>query len=170
MKLRIYELSRQFCRDTFNSGNTDLNDYLQKYALQNTSKGISNCFVLAQEGSTDILGYYTLSAAEIRYEELPDSEAKKIPKYGVGASLIGRLAVDQTHQRQQLGTLLLMDALFRIHSSSKQIGIWAVIVDAKNEAAEKFYRKYGFTKLMKKDRERLFLPIRVVELLLAAQP
>jgi ribosomal protein S18 acetylase RimI-like enzyme len=42
-----------------------------------------------------------------------------------------------------------MDALHRCLASSKQIASAAVIVDAKDESAVRFYEKYGFIALPK---------------------
>ena len=51
-----------------------------------------------------------------------------------------------------------MDALHRALQSSKQIASAAVVVDAKDDQAAAFYRKYGFMDLPKIER-RLFLPM-----------
>ncbi|MBV8593731.1 MAG: GNAT family N-acetyltransferase, partial [Caulobacteraceae bacterium] len=58
------------------------------------------------------------------------------------ATLLGRLAVDQTHQGLGLGRFLLADALFRVARS--EIAAFAVVVDAKNEAAARFYERESF--------------------------
>lgn len=61
-----------------------------------------------------------------------------------------------------IGELLLMDALARCAAVSKQVACAAVIVDAKDDTAKRFYMKYGFMALPGVDR-RLFIPIDTVE-------
>jgi ribosomal protein S18 acetylase RimI-like enzyme len=62
----------------------------------------------------------------------------------------------------RVGETLLMDALHRSLDSSKQVASAGIIVDAKDESAATFYRKYGFIQLPKAEK-RLFLPMGTVE-------
>jgi hypothetical protein len=55
-----------------------------------------------------------------------------------------------------------MDALYRSHDLSRQIASAAIIVDAKDNRAVSFYRKYGFLDLPSVPG-RLFLPMATVE-------
>ncbi len=55
-----------------------------------------------------------------------------------------------------------MDALYRSLLGSKQLASAAVVVDAKDEAATTFYKKYGFLDLPKIEK-RLFLPMKTIE-------
>ncbi len=57
-----------------------------------------------------------------------------------------------------------MDALNRCFKLSKEIGIMAVVVDAKNETTADFYQQYQFKRLVD---NRLFLPIQAIEKILA---
>jgi ribosomal protein S18 acetylase RimI-like enzyme len=74
----------------------------------------------------------------------------------VPAALLGRLAVARTQQGIGLGGVLLADALKR--SARAEMGVFAMVVDAENEAAQRFYEHHGFTLLPGANR-RLFLPI-----------
>ena len=74
----------------------------------------------------------------------------------VPAALLGRLAVARTQQGLGLGGVLLADALKR--SAGAEMGVFAMVVDAENEAAQRFYEHHGFTLLPGASR-RLFLPI-----------
>lgn len=91
--------------------------------------------------------------------------AKKLPRYPVvPAVLLGRLAVERRYQGQGLGGILLADALMR--TARAELGVFAMVVDAKDEAAQSSYEHYGFTVLPGEAR-RLCLPIvTVVERLL----
>ena len=108
-------------------------------------------------------GYYTLSQYAIQLDAVPHAIAEKLPQYPmVSATLLGRLAVSIEFRGQRIGESLLMDALRRSLDLSKQAASAGVIVDAKDDSAVSFYRKYGFLNLPNVER-RLFLPMGTVE-------
>jgi ribosomal protein S18 acetylase RimI-like enzyme len=72
---------------------------------------------------------------------------------------MGRLAVDQTLKGQGLGGALLADALNR--AARSEIAAYALMVDAKDEAAAAFYRHHGFIALPDLPLT-LFLPLATV--------
>ncbi len=74
----------------------------------------------------------------------------------VPAALLGRLAVSKNWQGKGLDSTLLADALLR--TARTELGVFAMLVDAKDEAARRFYEHFGFTLLLDHDR-RLMLPI-----------
>jgi predicted GNAT family N-acyltransferase len=89
--------------------------------------------------------------------------AKKLPKYPlVPATLLGRLAVDVRLRGKGAGEHLLMDALRRALEASREVASVAVVVDAKDDSAVSFYRRYGFIGFADQPR-RLFLPMAVIE-------
>ena len=73
---------------------------------------------------------------------------------------MGRLAVDLKYRGQRLGEILLMDGLKRSFALSSQVGSFAVVVDAKEDAVE-FYGRYGFLQLL--PGNRMFIPMRTIE-------
>jgi len=139
-----------------------LDSYLHKQAGQDARKRAAVPFVATTDGQT-IAGYYTLSQFAIGLDAIPEQVAKRLPKYPmVSATLLGRLAVSTEFRGRGLGEILLMDALHRSLDSSKQIASAGVIVDARDESAAGFYRRYGFVELPKIEK-RLFLPMGTVE-------
>ena len=122
-------------------------------------------YVATNDGKT-ILGYYTLSQYSVQLNDIPAEIAKKkFAKYpGLSATLLGRLARHESMKGQGMGELLLMDALRQALRLSRQVASAAVIVDAKDDKAAAFYRKYGFIGLPKLER-RLFIPMATVEAL-----
>ncbi len=99
-------------------------------------------FVLVLPDET-IAGYYTLSSTSVQLGELPEQTVRKLPRYPlVPATLLGRLAVDRRHQGKGYGRFLLADALHRAVRS--EIASFAVIVDAKDDNARKFYERESF--------------------------
>ncbi len=91
---------------------------------------------------------------------------KKLPKYpSLPATLIGRLAVDKTIQGEGVGEKLLVDALIRAYQHSQDIGSIAIVVDAIDEQAKRFYLHYDFLAFDGYD-QKLFLPMVEVKKLL----
>lgn len=58
------------------------------------------------------------------------------------ATLLGRLAVDRRHQGKGYRRYLLADALYR--ASRSEIASFAVVVDAKDDNARRFYERESF--------------------------
>lgn len=153
-------LNAQHNRSNFDCGVEALNKYLKQQASQDMRRRIAAMFVLVDQDSNCIAGYYTLAATAIRLTELPPDISKKLPKYPlVPATLLGRLAVEQRYQGQGLGSFLLMDALRR--SLNNEIASMAVVVDAKDDKALNFYEHHQFITLDKQS-QRLYLPMTVI--------
>lgn len=146
-------------RTTFNSGSKPLDRYLQEQVTQDVRRRVAACFVALADGQR-IVGYYTLASASLLLADLPASTGKKLPRYPtVPAVRMGRLAVDQTLKGQGLGGALLADALDR--AARSEIAAYALMVDAKDEAAAAFYRHHGFIALSDLPLT-LFLPLATV--------
>lgn len=140
--LRVEALGPQHDRSSFASGAEPLDRYLRTQAGQDARKNMAAPFVLVLPNGA-IGGYYTLSATALKLGELPDHVARRLPRYPlVPATLLGRLAVDRRWQGQGYGRFLLADALHRAVLS--EIASFAVIVDAKDEAARRFYERESF--------------------------
>ncbi len=129
-----------FDRSSFDCGVEEPNSFLKTKARQNQGKGINRNFVAISEGDQNktVLGYYCISSGEVNLEILPELQRKWLPKHPVPVARMGRLARDLSTRGKKLGELLLVDALRRTKILSKQIGIFAVIVDTKNKKAENF--------------------------------
>ncbi len=159
---RVEPLGPRHDRAAFSCGVGALDNYLRLYARQELKRRITAPYVLTADGKF-IAGYYTLSQFAVNLCLLPRTVARELPRYpDIPATLLGRLAIDRGFQRQGLGEFLLMDALRRALDHSKQIASFAVIVDAKDETAAAFYRRYGFLALPNVSH-RLFLPMATIE-------
>jgi ribosomal protein S18 acetylase RimI-like enzyme len=155
-------LNKSLDRQSFDCGVAELNDYLQRYASQNHRKGIATTFVaLASTEDLQIAGYYSVSMAEITVEVLPIEFQKGLPRYPIPAMRVGRLAVDITRRGEGLGKALLMECFRRAIVLSREIGIFAIVVDATNESAIDFYLKYGFIQLPSQPMY-LFIPLATI--------
>lgn len=150
-------------RSHFSCGNGALDRYLKKQASQDIKRKLAKVFVACQPRSSNVLGYYTLSAASFNKGSLPLEKGKKLPYADVPAVLIGRLAVDQTWQGKKLGEFLLIDACRRVvETSQSTLAINAIVVHAKDKKAKGFYMKYGFIPFVDESLH-LFIPTKTIE-------
>lgn len=140
---------RQFC-----SGSEPLDRYVHDQVTQDIRRRVTSCFVALDETGR-VGGFYTLAATGILLNELPAPVTKRLPRYPtIPAVRMGRLAVDRAVHGCGLGAALLADALMR--SSAAEIAAFALVVDAKDEAAAAFYEHHGFVRFASQPRT-LFL-------------
>ena len=119
---------------------------------------IATVFVCSAEGNDSILGFYTLSSLSIDVSDLPQDLARKLPRHPIPAALLVRLAVSIDAQGQGIGRMLLADAVKRCLSVGDQMAVYALVVDAKDEGAKRFYERFGFTPFVGQGM-RLFLAL-----------
>lgn len=154
-------------RKVFSSGPVPLDRYFRELVSQDIKRRISNCFV-ALDADGVIAAYCTFAAASFPLTELPAGKAERLPRYAlVPAGLLGRLAVDQRFQGRRLGSALIMDAATR--AARAEPAIFALIVDAKDDAAVAFYEHQQFRRFASRPAS-LFLPIGTALQALSAQP
>ncbi|HSY13336.1 MAG TPA: GNAT family N-acetyltransferase [Verrucomicrobiae bacterium] len=156
-------------RAAFSCEHEALNAYIQRQASQDIKKHVAAVFVLTADGKT-IAGYYTLSQYALDSSGVPEETMRSLglPKYkDLPATLLGRLARSLSFKGQRVGELLLMSALKQALDHSLRIASMAVVVDAKDDPAKTFYKKYGFLELPDHPN-RLFLPMKTVAQMFAA--
>ena len=140
---RIEVLDAHHDRTRFACGVAALDAYFRTQATQDVRRRASACYVAVEEGSDKVAGYYTLAAGGVPLTDLPESLSKRLPRYpSVPVARVGRLAVDQAHKGIKLGGALLADAVLRALRS--EVAVFALVVDAKDDAAVAFYRHHGF--------------------------
>lgn len=158
----IEPLGSHHYRAAFSCGVVQLDLYLQRQATQDNRNDFAVPFALIDRKSGAVAGYYTLSSLHIDMGELPAEVTRKLPRYSTApATLLGRLAVDKKYQGRKLGEMLLMDALYKSLNSSHEIASMAVVVDAKDEKASSFYKRYDFIQFPNSPL-RLFLPMKSI--------
>lgn len=137
--------SRRHDHNGFSCGESTLDTYLRQQAAQHHRDGISTTHVLVgDEAPGRILGYYTLSAAQLLMTELQEQDRKRLPAYPVPAIRMGRLAVASVEQGKGHGGYLLAHAVARCLGLREQLGVRVLLVDALHGKAARFYRDYGF--------------------------
>lgn len=146
----------------FDCGNQSLNDYLKKYAIINDKSGVAKVFIAVQKGNQNIVGYYTSSASVISTQAISDELRGNFPRE-TPALLIGRIAVDQSAQSQGIGRKLLRHAFNYAVDISTKTGVYAVRIDALDEAAKGYYKNsFGFIEFQDSPLS-LFLPITTIK-------
>ena len=155
-------------RKSFTSGVAQLDAYLRTKARKD-APSLSLTFALTcKEEVGEILGYYSLSSAHLRSDDLPADLMKKIGHYGaIPATLLGRLAVAEAYQRTRelrVGEKLLVDATLRSYSASLSVASFGMIVDVlvgEKGDPTSFYEKYGFRKCAN-TAGKMYLPMKTI--------
>lgn len=159
--MRVIELlASQHQRDKFDCGESALNAFLQRQAGQLAHRGYGRTYVALAADGTLVTGFVTVSVGQLAATVLPPH--LKLPHYPAPVLRIGRLAVDRQQQGKGIGQHLMAFALQLAQSISRQAGLYAVLVDAKNPQARDFYAKLGFAATLD-DALCLYLPISTLQ-------
>jgi GNAT superfamily N-acetyltransferase len=130
--------------DQFSCGQAPRDRWLIAYAGQNQQRDAARTIVTT-EPDGKVAGYYTLVAAQVEHEQATPTVRQGLSRhFPIPVALIARLTVTAQHQGAGLGRSLLLDALQRILSASDQLAVRAVTVDALDDRAASFYRRFGF--------------------------
>lgn len=125
----------------FDSGNSQLDDWLKRRAWKNELEGASRTYVLCV--GEVVVAYYCLANGAVAQTIATGRVRRNMPD-PIPVMVIGRLAVDRQWQNQGIGRAMLRDAILRTLQASEIAGIRAILVHAISEEAKLFYQKYGF--------------------------
>jgi len=128
--------------NTFNCGETSLDEWLKRRALLNQANGASRTFVVVDDNHT-VMGYYALAAGAVHHQDATRSIRQNMPD-PLPVMVLARLAVDLRAQGMQLGAGLLRDAVERSLAVAQNAGVRALLVHALHERAKQFYLYFGF--------------------------
>ena len=126
----------------FDCDETALNQWLQRYALQNQRADASRTFVLCEDAR--VVGYYSLAAGAVEHGNVPARVKKGLARHPITVMVLARLAVDHRYQGRQIGQGLLKDAITRTLHAAQYAGIRAILVHAKDAKARRFYERFNF--------------------------
>ena len=155
--LRIETLSRKHEVESFDCGQPELNRFLIRHALHAQRANSSRTYVGLSDKT--VIGFYTLVAGEVRHADAPERVAMGMPRYPIPLLVLARLAVQSQWQGRGIGAGLLLDALGRTLQAADIVGVRALAVHAKDDAAASFYRHFGFMP-SPVDKRHLFLLIK----------
>lgn len=156
MTIRIELLDGRHRRQDFDCSVAALNDFLQRQAGQQQRRGFGKTYVALAASAPEVVGFVTISAGQVATATLPPN--LKLPRYPAPILRIGRLAVDRRWQGQGIGRELLAFALRVALEFAAGVGLYAVVVDAKDDTVAGFYRRLGFKSTLD-DPLCLFLPL-----------
>ncbi len=156
MAVPIERLATHHVRAGFDCGEGVLNDFLLRQAGQLQRRGFGKTYVALADDGVTITGYVSVSAGQVATIQLP--EGLKLPRYPAPMLRVGRLAVDVRHQGCGIGQDLLAFALQLALEFSHQVGLYAVLVQAKDKKVKAFYTRLGFIETVD-DPLCLFLPL-----------
>jgi len=161
--LKTELLSKIHNRADFDCGNDRLNAYLKQTALQHIEKELAKTHVLLDEQyGNSILGFYTLLAYAVSPSLFPCTVSKKYPKSGtVPVILLGRLAISSEYQNKGLGKRLLAYVMKESLIVNGIIGGLALYVEAKDNTAVTYYKKFGFLPVPENNLH-LYLPFSTI--------
>jgi len=144
-------------RQAFDCGEESLNRYLRERATRDIKRKLNRVFVIREERKDQVIGYYTLAATTIESAKLPSVHAKHLPQYPIPAALLGKLAMDKACQNKGIGKYLLANAIRRIQSVEKEMGLHVMVVDPLTDDLAKFYVSVGFMQFLPERRLFLFM-------------
>jgi GNAT superfamily N-acetyltransferase len=161
----IEPLGKEHERDGFSCGHASLDDFLKKFAKQYAKRKLGSTYVAVVKGEKRVVGYYTVAPSHFEFADAPAALVKGLPKHPIPTLLLARLAVDRSEQGKGLGKHLLLHALERCLNVAQDVTFRAVEVEAVDDAAAAFYRKYGFLPFPAHPHH-LVIPLETVEALL----
>lgn len=143
LSLRAPQLLAESHRtESFSSGESVLDEWLKRRALNNQQSGASRTFVVADDDG-EVFGFYALAAGAVTHQLASAAIRRNMPD-PLPVLVLGRLAVDLRAQGINLGGALLQDALKRASIVAENTGVRAVLVHALHDKARAFYKHYGF--------------------------
>jgi GNAT superfamily N-acetyltransferase len=128
--------------DVFDCGQIALNQFLQRYAFVNQKANSAQTYVCCQ--GDEVVGFYSLAVGSVDPEAAPPRVMKGLARHPVPVMILARLAVDKAHQRKGLGQALLKDALLRTAQAADIAGIRCLLVHAKDDTAQRWYKSWEF--------------------------
>jgi len=129
----------------FSCGEASLDKWLVADAETETRRGSARVWVWLDEAGR-VVAYYSLSASKVKRDNIPKSFGRGGP-VEIPAVLIGRLALDRSLRGQNLGEVLLADALARIVEATKTVGARFVVIDALHGRVAVRYQRFGFRRI-----------------------
>ena len=124
----------------FDCGVPMLDDWLRRRARSNADSGAARTYVTCE--GTQVVAYYALAAGSVATTAAPGRVRRNMPD-PIPVVVLGRLAINRSHQRQGLGRELFLDAAMRAVATSEIVGVRALVVDAISPEAREFYLKLG---------------------------
>ncbi len=138
----VRKLAASDAVQSFDCGESALNQFLQRFALVNQKSNSAQTYVSCH--CSAVAGFYSLAVGSVEPSNAATRVTKGMPQHPVPVMILARLAVDLQHQGAGLGKALLKDALLRTAQAADIAGIRALLVHAKDEPARQWYLRWEF--------------------------
>lgn len=156
-----HRLAETHVTTRFACGALALDDWLQRFALTNQRTDMTLTYVTTHVDEPAVVaGFYSLSAGGVEHAAAPSRVTRGVAHHQVPVIVLTRLAVDLAHQGRRVGTGLLHDALHRVATAAELVGVRALALHAKDEAAREFYLHHAEFEPSPIDPFQLFLLIK----------
>jgi GNAT superfamily N-acetyltransferase len=156
-------VTKKHDRNAFDCGDTDLNDFLCRYARQSHDQGAAKTFLAIDDtDNKTILGFYSLAPATVAYERAPAAMRRGLARHEVPGFRLARIAIHVSLQGQGLGGQLLLSAGRRCLRAAAEVGGCVLVIDAKNDRAAAWYAGYGAVQLQDSSLT-LVMPLATIE-------
>jgi GNAT superfamily N-acetyltransferase len=126
----------------FSCGKPVLDMWLKTRALSNQQKSFTAVMVVHEAGR--VVAYYGLAPTAVLPASMPRGVRTGQPPNPVPCLLLGQLATDLSRAGTGLGTALFGDALQRCIAGARLVGGRAVMVNALDDEAGRFWLRRGF--------------------------
>ena len=133
-------------RTAFDCGRESMNLWFRRHGWANHVAGVSRVNVIANVTTNAIVGYVTLSAAQIERAKLAKSQQRNKPD-PLPATLLGQLAIHRDRQGQGHASALLLFALRLALRASYDVASWGIITHPLDDGVRAFYARHGFDDL-----------------------
>jgi len=127
--------------ESFGSLEPSLDYWLKRRALKNQTSGASRTFVVCE--GNQVKAYYVLASGAVVANHISGRFKRNMPDQ-IPVVVLGRLAIDRSHQGPGLSRALVRDAGLRVIQAADAIGIRGMVVHALSESAKEFYQRLGF--------------------------
>lgn len=162
MEFVVEKLTRAHDRTAFGCGDGALDEFIQRYAMQQQRGHYGTTWVLrCKNGPTETISYFTMCSGGLERRDIADLVVRAPYYVDLPVTMIGRLAVDVRHAGRGYGARTLAIACTFALSIAKVHGSCGVVVDAKTPAVVPFYERHGFTVLPDSPR-RLFASMKSI--------
>ena len=123
-----------------------MNHWFRRHGWTNHAAGVSRVNVICDAASGQIVGYVTLSAAQIARSSLTKSQQRNKPD-PLPATLLGQLAIHKDYQGRGYASSLVLFALRTALRAARDVASWGVITHPLDDTVRGFYAGHGFQDL-----------------------
>jgi GNAT superfamily N-acetyltransferase len=141
---------------SFSCGKPSLDHWLKTRALANQQRGFTVVIAVHEQGR--VAGYYGLAPTAVAPIGMPRSIRTGQPPSLVPCLLLGQLAVDVSFAGRGVAAGLVRHAFARCVAGAELVGGRALMVNAVDDDAARYWRRWGFLPL-KEDPLVLFRSI-----------